>query len=305
MKILIRNMLKIDNDDIKMLETHGYGPIEFFDTVEESDAEVIVGSIATDTESLKKFPNLKLLHILPAGFDSLDLEALKKRGVMLVNGKGVYSRPIAEYIIGKVLAWAKKDQEFYKQQMNKEWTRINEGMLELTDKTVGILGTGSIAQDTARLLKAFDCKVLGLNTSGKPVEHFDNTFAIDEMKTVFNQSDIVICTLPLNEKTYHLLGKEEFLAMKKDALFINIGRGKEVVEKELIEILDTHLSQVVLDVFEQEPLPKESPLWHHPKVIITPHNSSDSDIVDARRKTYVLENLMHYSKNEEIENRVI
>ena len=305
MKIIISNQLSVREEDINKLKEAGYEVGDSFDKVTASDADVIVGSIESNEKSLENFPNLKFIHILSAGFDKYDLEAMKNRNIIMVNGRGVYSRPIAEYILGKVLVWAKKDHTFYDQQKRNEWKRYDAEMLELSGKVVGIFGTGSIGKETARLFQAFDCKVLGVNTSGKAVEYFDETFAMEDKEIVLKQSDIIVCTLPLSDATYHLFGKQEFLTMKKDALFINIGRGKEVNEAELLEVLDTHLSLVVMDVFEVEPLPKESPLWQHSKVIVTPHNSADSDIVDERQVNYVIRNLLNYIKNEELENRII
>jgi len=305
MKIIISNQLSVKEEDINKLKEAGYEVGDSFDKVTASDADVIVGSIESNEKSLENFPNLKFIHILSAGFDKYDLEAMKNRNIIMVNGRGVYSRPIAEYILGKVLVWAKKDHTFYDQQKRNEWIRYDAEMLELSGKVVGIFGTGSIGKETARLFQAFDCKVLGVNTSGKAVEYFDETFAMEDKETVLKQSDIIVCTLPLSDATYHLFGKQEFLTMKKDALFINIGRGKEVNEVELLEVLDTHLSLVVMDVFEVEPLPKDSPLWQHSKVIVTPHNSADSDIVDERQVNYVIGNLLHYIKKEELENRII
>jgi len=305
MKILIADSLHIEKQELESLNKVGYHTIEVFDKVSESDADVIVGSIETDEASLMKFPNLKLLHIPHAGYDRLNLQALKDRGIILVNGKGIFSKPIAEYILGKILVWAKKDHLYYKQQNCKEWIRISKDVIELGGKTIGILGTGSIGQETARLLQAFGCTVLGVNTNGRSIEYFDETYAMSEMEEVLKCSDVIVCTLPLNEQTYHLLGKKEFLAMKKEALFVNIGRGKEVNELELIEVLDTHLSMVVLDVFEKEPLPQESPLWFHPKVVITPHSSSESDLVERRRTKCIIENLVRFIEKEPLENRVV
>ena len=305
MKIIISNQLSVKEEDINKLKEAGYEVGDSFDKVTASDADVIVGSIESNEKSLENFPNLKFIHILSAGFDKYDLEAMKNRNIIMVNGRGVYSRPIAEYILGKVLVWAKKDHTFYDQQKRNEWIRYDAEMLELSGKVVGIFGTGSIGKETARLFQAFDCKVLGVNTSGKAVEYFDETFAMEDKEIVLKQSDIIVCTLPLSDATYHLFGTQEFLTMKKDALFINIGRGKEVNEAELLEVLDTHLSLVVMDVFEVEPLPKDSPLWQHSKVIVTPHNSADSDIVDERQVNYVIGNLLHYIKKEELENRII
>lgn len=305
MKILISNELGTVDSDVELLKKSGYFDIEFFDKITESDADVIVGSIKTDSQSLNQYPNLKYLQILSAGYDSLDLDALKDRGIILANARGIYTKPIAEYIIGKTLVWAKKDHVMYQQQKEKSWIKHEEEIVELTGKTVTILGTGSIGQETARLFKAFECHTIGVNTSGHLVDYFDEAYALKDLNSVLAKSDIVVCTLPLSKETYHLLGKEQFLAMKKETLFINIGRGPEVNEKELLEILDDHLSQVIMDVFEKEPLPMESPLWNHPKVIVTPHNSAVSDLITNRRKTFVLKNLAHYADKEEIENRIV
>lgn len=303
MKVLITDKLSLTKQDYQQLEAAGY-QIEVYEQLINQTADVVVGNFDQDTNIIFQIKGLSYLQLLSAGYDQLDLDKMKEHSIQLANARGVYSIPIAEYVVGKILAFYKKDSLFVEQQKEKNWNRIRE-LLELTNKTVGLLGTGSIAQETAKRLKGFDCKIIGLNTNGRDVEYFDQCYSFENIDALLSQSDIVICTLPLNEQTHHIMNKEKFLKMKQDAMFINIGRGAEVNEQDLVEILDTHLSQVVLDVFEEEPLPKSSPLWSHPKVVITPHISNASDLINERRKQLVIDNLLRFIRNEKIKNKIV
>ncbi|MDR1794396.1 MAG: hypothetical protein LBR25_03295 [Erysipelotrichaceae bacterium] len=297
MHIYITERFGLTNADKKQLQEAG----AILQDAPSEQTEVAIGSREVVAA---KLPNLKFLQLMSAGFDYLDTDDLKRRGVILCNARGVYSIPIAEYVVGKILAVYKEDRTYLERQKKKEWLR-EAANLELYTKKVLMLGTGSIASEIAKRLKAFGCFVVGINTDGRDIEFFDECAPLAKLNDWLPQADIIINTLPANQATKKLLNRDNLSLSKKDALLINIGRGTTIVEADLIALLQQgHFLAVVLDVFEKEPLDPNSPLWDHPRVIITPHMSGDSDLVSERRKIQLLRNILHYLKGESLENRV-
>ena len=257
----------------------------------------------TDTQPVQAFPNLKVLQITSAGFNHLDLVQIRQQNVQLYNARGAYSVPIAEYVLGKILEVLKKSQSFMQYQEQKIW-ESEVKMKSLYQKKAAILGTGSIGQEIAKRLQAFEVETYGFNSNGRSIDNFDYTHPLMKFSDLAKRFDIVILALPINESTHHFFNKERLLDIKHDAILVNIGRGSLIDESALIELLDTQFSTVILDVFEVEPLPKESVLWHHPKVIVTPHNSSHDPTATLKLRQLILDNLTAYIKNVPLKNHV-
>jgi phosphoglycerate dehydrogenase-like enzyme len=166
-----------------------------------------------------------------------------------------------------------------------------------------VIGTGSIGSDTARSLKFFKIEVIGVNRTGRAVNGFDRIFPIKEIDAAITLADYLIIAVPLTSETKGMIDLGRTEKMKKDALLCNIARGSVVVEKDLIEALDKgRIRRAVLDVFEREPLPAESPLWAHPRVTITPHIAGVSDVELVAEE--FMENYKKYIKGETLLNIV-
>jgi glyoxylate/hydroxypyruvate reductase A len=167
----------------------------------------------------------------------------------------------------------------------------------LQGKTIGVAGLGSIGKEVIRKARAFDMTVHGLSYSGKAAHLVDRHFGPDEWIPFVKGLDILVLILPLTEQTRHVVNREVLQAMKPDACLVNIGRGHLIAEDELIEVLESgHLRAAILDVFQEEPLPKTNPLWELPNVYITPHMSGPS--TQERIGKYILENLNRYHRGE-------
>ena len=177
-------------------------------------------------------------------------------------------------------------------------------MTPLSKKKVLILGTGSIGQSISKRLLAFDVRVDGLNSNGRTVKGFEKNFTFDSVPSELASYDVVISTLPSGEQTKGRIDRHFLLSMHPDAIFMNVGRGDVVNEFDLLEILDYHLSKVVLDVFISEPLDSKSPFYSHPKVILTPHSSASSKASESNALRMVQENLDRYLNGEEINNKI-
>jgi phosphoglycerate dehydrogenase-like enzyme len=242
------------------------------------EAEVIVGyQLPLETVS-----NLKWIQSSSAGINHFPIKHFIQNDILLTSANGVHAYPISETIFALLLGFTRKIHTYVKNQQEKIW---HHGGIEqeIHEKTIGIIGVGAIGKETAKIAKAFGMKVLGIRQSCNPVENVDEMYTPDQLNLVLPQCDYVVVTLPLTKDTYHLFGSEQFKQMKPSAFFINIGRGALVHEKELVEALKNgEIAGAGLDVFEQEPLDKKSPLWELENVIITPHTAGSTEYYNQR-----------------------
>ncbi len=223
--------------------------------------------------NIEKFINLKFIQLTSAGYDRVPMEYVKEHNIELYNARGVYSIPMAEFAICGVLQLYKQSRFFTKNQSEHKWEK-HRNLKELFGKTVCIVGCGSVGQECAKSFKAFGCKVLGVDLMVFDSQDFDSIYAISELNSILPLADILVLTLPLTEKTKHFMSNEAFSKIKKGSVIVNIARGGIVKTEDLITALESgQASGAVLDVFEDEPLKEDSPLWDMENVIITPHNS--------------------------------
>ncbi|UHR02394.1 NAD(P)-binding domain-containing protein [Peptoniphilus sp. GNH] len=293
---------------VKEIRDLGY-EISFYKPKEEDkvdyDADIIVDGIWLRHFDFSKFKNLKYIFLLSTGIDYLDLDYLiRNRGIKVTNNHGAYGEPIAEWVLYNILQLEKYDRLNLKNQENKIWTyRSSSG--NLYGKTALILGTGAIGRETAKRLKAFDVKTIGLNRSGKKYEEFDEIWKNEEVLKGLKEVDYVISALPDTKETEKFIDKEFLDNLKKEALIINISRGAVIDEKELIKSLqEKRLRGAALDVFETEPLQKDSPLWEMENVYIFPHISFSCEDDQERLFRTALKNLKNLKENKELESLV-
>lgn len=224
------------------------------------------------THPIERFENLRYIQLTSAGYDRVPMEYVKGKNIEIHNAKGVYSIPMAEFAVGGILQIYKQSRYFLENQKAHKWEK-HRGLSELDGKTVCIVGCGSVGTECAKRLKAFDCKIIGIDIKPYMSEWFDEMHSLDSLDEVLKNSDIVILTLPLFEETFHLMNAARLNMMKTGALLVNIARGKIVDTEALLDELRTKRLYAVLDVFEKEPLEYKSDLWDLENVIITPHNS--------------------------------
>lgn len=255
---------------------------------------------------LDQMPNLKLALCARAGFDAADTGYLKARGVAFCNARGLYSVPIAEDVVCKILIWSTNTWQYNQQKAHRIYQAIPERSC-LSSLTIGFLGTGSIARQAAARLKAFGPRILGYKrTPCDKIEDFDGLFfGSSGLEKVLSQSDAVVLAVDLNHDTRHILNAETIRWMKDGAAIINIARGSVVDEGALVEALRSgKLSYAGLDVFETEPLPADSPLWTFPQVTLTPHASGLCRENHGMLEQMIIENLRRYRDGKEFINRV-
>ena len=240
--------------------------------------------------SIDLFTHLQFIQLTSAGFDRVPMEQVQQRGIKICNARGVYGIPMAEFAVSGVLQLYKQSRFFAENQKTHGWNK-HRGLLELWGKQVTVVGCGNIGQECAKRFAAFDCRVVGVDIFEAQLPHIDQMYHISKLQAVLPDSDVVVLTLPLTEQTHHLFRQEMFRAMKSGAILVNIARGGVVETQALVEALNGHLGGAVLDVFEQEPLSPDCPLWDMENVLITPHNSFVGDNNSRRLAAVIMNNL--------------
>jgi phosphoglycerate dehydrogenase-like enzyme len=257
-------------------------------------------------EHLERLPDLAMAQCARAGYDAADCAYLQSRKIKLCNAKGLYSEPIAEDIVCKILFYTTNAWNYTAQKAEHLYCAIPQRSC-LRELTVGFLGTGSIAQTAAMYLNAFGCRKLGYKRSAVPsLAGFDRLYyGEDGLRQLLSESDLIVITLELNRETYHRINSETIRQMRQGAAIINVARGEVIDEKALIAALQAGwIRYAGLDVFEEEPLPGTSPLWDMPQVMLTPHAAGMCSQNHARLAQLVTENVRRYLDGLPLKNQV-
>ncbi|WAA12940.1 D-2-hydroxyacid dehydrogenase [Fervidibacillus halotolerans] len=261
--------------------------------IERAEVLVTYGEDVTD-EIILKAKNLKWIMVISAGLEKMPFKIVKEKGILVTNARGIHKIPMAEMAIGYLLQYTKRFRDFDRQQRETVWNR-RLPLTELFGRKLLIVGAGAIGSQIAKYAKVFGMKTIGINRSGKPVPSFDEIYVMEQLNEVLSKADFVLSVLPSTEFTRGIFGKEQFQLMKKEAVFINMGRGDAVNETELIEALkEDELAHAFLDVFQTEPLPKNHPFWKMDKITITPHVSAITPEYLPRAFEIFSENLARY-----------
>lgn len=247
------------------------------------------------THPIEQFENLKYIQLTSAGFDRVPMEYVNKKGISIYNARGVYSIPMAEFALSGVLALYKRQRFFFEKQKESVWEK-HRGLLELSGKTVLIVGCGSVGSECAKRFSAFGTTVLGADVTTDDKEYFEKIYAMEKLHMALAQADVVVLTLPLTKETMHLFSTDTFAAMKPGSVLVNIARGGVVDTEALVCALKEKLGGAVLDVFEEEPLGQDSPLWNMENVILTPHNSFVGEGNGRRLADVILSNIKNWKR---------
>ena len=235
------------------------------------DADVLFGLRFTQ-DMLDKAPKIKWIQSRSAGVDQMPLENMAKRGILITNGRGIHKIHMTEYAIASMIMMARNFHVMSKNQFNKSYDRnVSQGQIH--GSTLGIIGLGSIGKEIAKASKLLGMKVLTTKSKKGDIPEFvDHAYPREEMVKVFEESDYVINLLPSTKETIMLIDAKYFGAMKKTAVFINMGRGTTVNEQDMIKALQSKsIKGVVTDVYNNEPIAEDSPLWDLDNIIMTPH----------------------------------
>jgi glyoxylate/hydroxypyruvate reductase A len=219
---------------------------------------------------LGKAKSLKWFFSTAAGNENLVKNPSFPESAVLTKTT-IYGEMMAEYVFAYLFYFIRDLSKHFADQRRRIWRQTRPGRLR--GKTMGILGLGSVGKVIARFGKQFGMDILGVKRTPGPVEHVDRVMGPEDLPKMMALVDTLVVALPLTPETFHLLGEKELGLMKEGTVLFNIGRGKKIREKALLNVLKAKRIKVVLDVFEDEPLPEESELWSLENVIITPHVS--------------------------------
>lgn len=285
MKIIFLDAKSIGEDiDLSGFERFGEVVKYSFSSPEEArertkDADVLVlNKVPVNESTIGEAQNLKLVCVTATGTDNLDKEYLDKRGIAWRNVAGYSTETVAQHTFA-LLFYLVEKMHYYDEYVKSEkyigdtlFTHFDNVFHEISGKTWGIIGMGAIGRRVADIARLFGCRVIYYSTSGK--NNQDNYERVD-FDTLLAESDIVSVHAPLNDDTRGLMNKAAFSKMKKEAIFLNLGRGPIVVEEDLAEALKNDAIQAAgLDVLTKEPMSPQNPLKEikdSNKLVITPH----------------------------------
>jgi len=258
------------------------------------ECEIVFGEPTLIRASLAAMPHLKWAQSTWAGVEPL-LDPSLKRDYILSNARGVFGGLMSEFVFGYLLAHERRIIRRAEAQKSKVWDRSLTGTLR--GKTIGLLGAGSIGAEVARTAKFFGMSVRAYTRISETCQYIDRYFHGNDLLNFAQGLDYLVSILPNTKETRKLIDANMLHELPRHAVLINVGRGSAVEEAALMEALQHNkIAAAVLDVFEQEPLPKDHPFWTTPNLIMTFHSSAPSFPEDVAK--VFIENYHRYIENQ-------
>jgi phosphoglycerate dehydrogenase-like enzyme len=281
----------------------GRAPSDLKEAVADADYAVW-WDLPVTADIVAAAPRVRLFHKWGVGIDNIDLDACRARGIQVARTTGSNATPVAEFTVGLMIALARKIPFAHASTVAGGWAKneVWKQSLLVSGKTVGIIGLGSIGRGVASRLRGFDCRILYNNRNRLPPDQ-ERALGVEyaTLDDLLEQSDIVSLNCPLTDETKNLLDAKALARMKKGALLVNVARGGVVVEADLVAALSSgHLAGAAVDVFDQEPPPKDHPLLSMPNVIATPHCASTAFENSRKGVAHWLGNIMRVARGEPI-----
>ena len=282
MKIVITDASTVTNGDIDLKVFQQFGDVEIFDVTEENQVAervknadmVICNKTLLNRNNLKEAKNLKYIGLFATGFNNIDLEYTNEAGITVCNAPGYSTEAVAQHTFAFILSILNRVGEYNETVKQGDWIKSRTfsyfplPLSELSQKTIGIVGYGSIGKRVGDIAKAFNMNVLVHNRS-KVQDETVTQVTFDEL---LQKSDIVTLHCPLNKDSENIMNDEAFSKMKDGAVFVNTARGGMVDENALRKALTSgKLLGAGVDVLRSEPMDKDCPLFNAPNCYITPH----------------------------------
>lgn len=272
-----------------------------------ADVAILNGDL---DDSILAGENLRWIHCCHAGLDRSARPEVFQRGIILTSSSGRSAPALAQHAMLFLEALTYELPMLLRAQWEHRWAASREysQKVGIFRKTMGIIGLGKNGMEMARLAKVYDMAVLGWDRRRGTKENVDEVYGAengDKLNDLLARCDYVVLCIELNDQTFHMMGAEQFQAMKPTAFLVNMARGKVVDEKALIAALQNgEIGGAGLDTFEVEPLPEDSPLWDMENVIITPHCTPSLPDREARMLDYAIQNVAAYRNGTPFVNRI-
>lgn len=315
-KIVVLDGKTLGNVDYSKLNQ--FGQVTYYDMTSKEEVEervldaniILTNKVILNEDNLKNANNLELICEMATGFNNIDIDYAKSRGIGVTNVAGYSTNTVAQHTFAMLLHLY--DNLSYFDNFVKSGQYSSSGMFtnlempyrDLSEKVWGIIGLGAIGKSVAKIAEAFGAKVIYYSTSGK---NNSSDYTRVEFEELLSKADVISIHAPLTEKTKGLMNYEAFTKMKKDSVVVNVGRGPIIVDKDLARAIDEEIiGGAALDVFEVEPIPEDNPLLkvkNKQKLMLTPHVAWASE--EARNRLFedLLNNIRAYNKGEK-RNRV-
>ena len=265
------------------------------------DYEIVLGNVAP--EILVKAKNLKWVQLLSSGID--EYMTLDDTPIIVTTARGLHWKPIAEYLIFALLYFARKHDIFQSKKMKREWFRQPATISLLESQRIGLVGFGGVAKTLVEYLRPFNADIVAVSRYAQE-KAMDGVKMLswNEWDALLQNSDHIILSLPLTKDTQGLMDRNTISRLKAGSYIYNASRGALIDEDALIEALQSgHVAGAALDVFTQEPLPTESPLWTMDNVLLTPHLAGHHAKLRENIFNLFIENMTNFINGEELVNR--
>lgn len=299
MKIVNIDVVEIHSDDVRRL--NNVGEFKTFGSIPNKsegikriiDADIVIDNwFDMPAEVIAAAKNLKMISVGAIGYEWVDINEAKKRNIVVSNSPAYCAESVAEHTIGLILSAARLSPLAEREAGRGMWKPTKYKGKQLSGKTLGVLGYGSIGTRVAKIAS---------NGLGMKILYFNTETSKEDFRRLLKTSDVIAITLPLNEKTRGIIGKEEFDLMKSEVIMVNTGRGAVVDEKALITNLESgKIFSVGLDVLAIEPPDKGNPLFKFPNVTITPHIAFNTEESLRNLSKIVTDNILAFLKGNPI-----
>lgn len=250
-------------------------------------------------------PNLRVIQLFSAGYDGIDLDLVKRKGITLCNAANIYNYGMAEFVVYAMLRRAKR----YHRSIKNLWLRPLRNyhyITELYGKTVGIMGCGNIGQQVAKRLSGFDMKIIGYDALNNDRPYFDKIYGLEEKEQFVPQCDYIVNVIPLMSSTKHMLDRTWLNLMKIDITFINIARKDTINDRDMISFLRTHKeATAILDMLEMVPNPITNPYRRLNNVLVLPGVTAASIESMERLHKLLLTNLENIKYDNNMINVIV
>ncbi|MHB0857990.1 MAG: D-2-hydroxyacid dehydrogenase [Anaerolineae bacterium] len=316
MSILLMNLDSASLSEADRVRIHEIAPdMQLLVSTNKDEIEGALGDIQVAAggfphDLLLKARALRWLQQWGAGVDWLmRYPEAATMEFILTNASGVHAVPISEHILAFLFAFARGLPAAFHAQREHQWTRFDDdagSVFELAEKTMVLIGVGAIGERTAMIASGVGIRVLGVRRNpDQPAQGVAEMHAVADLPQLLPQADFVVLTVPLTGETKGMIGEAELRAMKPTSHIVNIGRGGTIQEQALIRALqEGWIGGAGLDVFEEEPLPADSPLWDMKNVIITAHYSGSTPRYSERAMAIFLDNLERFKTGRPLRNVV-
>lgn len=262
-----------------------------------ADADILIALAPfIKPDLIAAMPKLQWVQALTAGVDNLLAMDVLSKDVVVTNCSGFHGPQMSELTLLLMLSLSRDFPTMLQNQQSASWQRWPQPLL--AGKTACLVGLGAIAETLAKRCLAMDMRLTGVSNGRTELDGFDKIYKRSEIEDAAREADFLIVIAPYSSETHHIVDAKVLSAMKQSAFLVNISRGGCVDEEALLEALDEgHIAGAGMDVFATEPLPADSPLWLHPRIIVTPHIGGMADVYHQQALPLIVDSLNTYAKS--------